>query len=365
MQSSSEDLYQVLGISRDASDQDIKKAFKKLAMKYHPDRGGDAEMFKKINEAYAVLSNPEKKAAYDRFGTVDMSNMQMPNMDELFENLFGFSFGGDMGGIFGNGMSQSSPHMFRQEKKSPEKEDVIEVSLEEVMKGSVIDYKIRRKVYLSDGNSQCRNCKGRGQVLQQMNIGMNIITQNVSLCHECRGLGCRLSENNSKIEEENIQVPLPKGIPDGNRLVIRNKGDHYPDMPRGDIILTVKYKKHPLFEPDPHRPHDLIHVIRCNLYEFMYGFDRYIRLLDDRLLHIYHPKDSGSLVKSIDKPLIKTLKNYGFHFRGNIGHLHLHFKIIFPVSPSSVFKDILLTEYPPSNQEKPPGQYNSINIFSL
>ena len=364
MHSSSDDLYQVLGVSRDASEHDIKKAFKKLAMKYHPDRGGDAEMFKKINEAYAVLSNPEKRAAYDRFGTVDMSNMQMPNMDELFENLFGFSFGGggDMGGLFGQGMSQP---MFRKEKRTPEKEDVIDVTLEDVMKGSSVDYKIRRKIYFSDGNSQCPTCKGRGQVIQQMNIGMSIITQNVTVCHECRGLGCKLSDKNSKIEEEHIQVPIPKGIPDGNRLVIRNKGHQYPDMPRGDIVLTIKYKKHPVFEPDPHRPHDLIHIIRCNLSEFMYGFDRYIHLLDDRLLHIYHPKDSGCLVNRIDKPLIKTLKNQGFHFRGNVGHLHLHIQIVFPTNPSSILKDMLLTEYPVASNETPQGHYTSINISSL
>jgi len=358
MNRSDKDLYKVLGLEKDASEQDIKKAFKKLAMKHHPDRGGDGEIFKQINEAYAVLSDPEKRANYDRFGTVDMSDMQMPNFDDLFENLFGFSFGAN--GPGGGGPFRRHHPM---EKKSPDKEITIEATLEQVMTGSSIPYKLSRKIYKSEGNSSCMTCNGNGRVMQQMNLGLGIMTQNITTCPECKGIGVKLSDKNVVIQEEIFSIPIPQGIPRGNRMVIRGKGDQYPNSTPGDVIITVNYKKHIDFEPDPVNPQNIIHRMRCSLYECLFGFDRYIHLLDKKVLRVFH-EPGRPIVSVMDGPINKIIKNRGFSFRGKTGDLHLHISIIMPI-PSLKLKEVLQEHETQNAVGDEKWSDISINIASL
>lgn len=354
--------YDVLGVHKQASEEEIKKAYKKLAMKHHPDRGGDAEQFKKINEAYAVLTNPEKKMMYDQYGTVDTSNIPMPNMEDLFENLFGFSFGGH------HNMFGQKP----KEQKTPDTEMTIEVGLEDVMKGSSVHVRIRRKKYSSDNQTTCSTCRGQGQVVHQTNLGIGIISQNISMCHQCRGTGKSFSEKDVVTEEEVIPVPIPKGIPQGNRLVVRGKGDIYPKQFPGDVIMSVVYKKHDIFEIDPNNPLNLVHTIRCTLAEYLIGLERHIQLLDDRVLHVY---SKTALSKTIDAPLVRVIKNYGFTFRGRTGDLVIRFNIILPTKTKSSEKDdeinltfnhqlhsFYLPTVPPSSSRK---SHVSINLATL
>ena len=134
---SKENLYDVLGVSKEASETDIKKAYRKLAIKHHPDKGGDEETFKKISEAYGILSDKDKKRQYDMFGTYDSVPMDnMPNFNDIFEGIFGGRGSGSMeqmfGGMFG-GMGG------RPQQKGKDKTITLRVSLDEVYQGKTIN----------------------------------------------------------------------------------------------------------------------------------------------------------------------------------------------------------------------------------
>ena len=229
--------------------------------------------------------------------------------------------------------------MFRQkpqELKTPDTEMTIEVGLEDVMKGSTVHIRVRRKKYGSENQTTCSTCRGQGQVVHQTNLGIGIISQNISMCHQCRGTGKSFSEKDVLTEEEVIPVPIPKGIPSGNRLVVRGKGDVYPNHLPGDVIMSVMYKKHETFEIDSNNPLNLIYTIRCTLSEYLIGLERHVQLLDDRVLHLY---SKTSLSKTIDKPLVRIIKNYGLTFRGRTGDLLVRFYIVLPSKTKSSDKD--------------------------
>lgn len=336
-----DNLYDVLEVSSSASQTDIKKAYKKLAMKYHPDRGGDPEKFKKISEAYSILSDDEKRRRYDQYGTVDMTNMEMPDMNDLFNNIFGFPFGGGGSGSFfhgGNGPSSSS------RRKGASRQVILEVTMEEVIKGATVSLSIQRKRYTT--GTRCQTCKGQGHMVQQMNLGIGFVTQNIVQCHQCQGDGKQYSDKDIVTVEETIQVPLPKGIPDGNKLVIRNKGDEYPDKESGDIYLVVSYKKHKFYRPSQTKPLDIDCTIPLSLYEFLYGFEKSIKLLDDSILTLVQPKGQP-LQKNISGPVKKVITYKGFSYKGNKGDLVISFTIVFP-ELSQTTEKLIKTHFSPT-----------------
>lgn len=347
----SKDLYSVLEIDKSASEDDIKKAFKKLALKHHPDkRGGDPEKFKEINEAYSVLSDPNKKKMYDQFGTVEMAEMGNPmnmgDMENIFENLFGFGFPGAGG----------NP---KRMKKAPQKVYELPLTLEEVYNGKKIDFRIKKKIYKGTDSVKCKECKGKGQVVHQINMGF-LVTQNITTCPKCSGNGISYNEKDFITVESELEIPIPRGIPEGNQIVMKGKGDELPNMDPGDVIFVPQYKPHSVWKMSEKEPLDIITEITISLYEALYGFRKTIKHLDNRIFEIFQSHDRP-IARTIHKPIEKVIPNEGMIFHGHKGAMVLTFTIKLPdptfISLKNCLEDI--AEYDP-DEDKP----STHNVFS-
>jgi len=335
MQQPSKDYYGVLGIEKPSSEEEIKKAFRRLALKYHPDKSkGDPEKeekFKEINEAYDVLSDESKKKMYDQFGTVDgMGGMpEGMNMENIFENLFGF--GGGIPGMPGMGM--------RRKKKPMHKTYELPVTLEEVYNGKKIPFRIKRKIYRGTGSSKCSHCRGNGQVVQQMNIGF-MMTQNITMCPHCQGSGNDYKDKDFQVLECEVEVPIPAGTPEGNHLVMQGKGDELPDMETGDVHFVISYKKHDVFTLSEKETLDLEVIFDITLTEALYGFKRVIKMLDGQWLDIVLPP-RHSLCAKITQPIEKIMPGEGMKFQSHKGDLHLFFQIELPLANTPNLRAVL------------------------
>jgi len=263
-----EDLYQILGVPRDASQTDIKKAYRKLAMKHHPDNNkGDEEAettFKKINAAYEVLSDPDKRARYDQFGSADggqFGGFGGADIGDLFGDLFSQVFGGGMG--FGRGQ--------RHDPNAPQRggslEMPLEVTLIEAAQGIPKTVEIPRwEVCQTCGGTgakpgtspkTCARCNGRGQVenRQRTMFGEFI---SVGPCPECGGKGKTIEEKcpdcNGRGQERKkhkVEVKVPAGVETGTRLRISGEGDAGANGgPNGDLFLVIKVNPDKIFERD-------------------------------------------------------------------------------------------------------------------
>lgn len=265
------DYYEVLGIDKGASEEEIKKAFRKLAIQYHPDKNkGNKEAedkFKEINEAYQVLSDPQKKAQYDQFGTSDF--------DAGGGGFGGFDFSGDMGGFgdlgdifgsfFGGGFSSS------RRRNGPEKGADLELNLnltfEEAVFGVEKEISINRHERCETcsgtgskpgtSSKTCDKCGGSGQIRTQRStpLGSFIST---SVCDKCGGKGklitdpCPVCKGAGK-ERKNrkIKVNIPAGVDTGNVLPLRGQGEHGNNGgPPGDIYINLRVASHPKFKRD-------------------------------------------------------------------------------------------------------------------
>lgn len=263
------DYYEVLGIDRNADDAAIKKAYRALAKKYHPDMNpGDAEAekkFKEASEAYAVLSDPEKKRQYDQFGHAafdggmgggaggfDFSGM---DMGDIFGDIFGDLFGG------GRRRSSASNGPMRGANLRA----AIRISFEEAAFGCEKEIEITLKDECTTCHTTgakpgtnpetCTKCGGKGKVVytQQSFLGM---VQNVQTCPECRGTGkiikdkcpdCRGTGYIAK--RRKIKVSIPAGIDNGQSVRIREKGEPGTNGgPRGDLLVEVNVSRHPIFQ---------------------------------------------------------------------------------------------------------------------
>jgi len=256
------DYYEVLEISRDANADEIKKAYRKLALKYHPDRNqGDKEAeekFKLVNEAYQALSDPKKRSIYDRYGKSGLdsqgfssySNMNsediMDDLSSIFESVFGQGFGG-FGG-FGRGSTRS-------DSKYPlDVETNITLDFNEAVFGTKKDikFKYKKPCDVCDGTGAedkaretCSNCGGRGQVYYRQ--GFMTFSQTCEVCH---GSGqiiknkCKNCHGKGYEEvEESVSVEIPEGIDDGNQIRVTAKGNINDYGDRGDLYVRVHVKE--------------------------------------------------------------------------------------------------------------------------
>jgi molecular chaperone DnaJ len=261
------DFYEVLGVPKNASDEEIKKSYRKLAMKHHPDRNqGDAakaaeERFKEAKEAYEMLSDPQKKAAYDQYGHAGVD----PNMRggaagaEGFEGFSG-AFGDIFGDIFG-GQRGGGQRGGRQVYRGADLSYAMEISLEEAASGK--DSQIRIPSWdncdickgsgAKPGTSvkTCTTCHGQGVV--QMRQGFFSVQQN---CPTCHGSGkivpepCIACAGQGKVKKQKtLEIKIPSGIDDGQR--IRSSGNGEPGQnggPSGDLYIEIRLRKHDIFE---------------------------------------------------------------------------------------------------------------------
>lgn len=225
-------MYDVLGLDKGASDADIKKAYRKLAMKHHPDKGGDPEQFKKIQGAYDILSDPQKKENFDRFGTAEGPQNGFPGgFPPDFANMFGFN----------------------QQPRGPVRrsnfDHELKISFEESYRGAARNLRIILEKTCFACLKKCSQCGGRGAI--QRNMGPMVFQQP---CGACQGqgslpLGCSGCKGGRKKEELNLELKIPQGIEDGNIIVGHGLGE----QPRkdgeepGDIMFHIRVQDHPDF----------------------------------------------------------------------------------------------------------------------
>jgi molecular chaperone DnaJ len=262
------DLYEVLGVSRDASVDEIKKAYRKMAIQYHPDKNpGDAEAeerFKEIAEAYAILSDQDKRARYDRFGHSATSGAGdfggFSNIEDIF-SAFGDIFGGGFGDIFGGG----SRRRRGGDNRGGDLQIRLRLSLEEIATGITKKIKVKKHIVCdvctgtgSDKDSrpvQCPVCHGTGEIRQvtQSLFGQMI---NVTTCNRCNGRGSIISNPCHKCHGEgrvsgqkNIEINIPAGVASGNYIPLKGEGNVGKNNgPPGDLIVYIEEQKHPIFE---------------------------------------------------------------------------------------------------------------------
>jgi molecular chaperone DnaJ len=261
------DYYEVLGVARTCSDQEIKTAYRKLAMQHHPDRNPDdphaEEKFKECSEAYSVLADPQKRAAYDRYGHagvgtsggagVDFNSVIFQDFSDVFSDLFGF---GDLFG--GGGRGRRS----RAQRGADLRED-IDLDFEEAVFGVTREVEVRKHEAcescdgsgIAPGKSAqpCRTCQGRGQIRYQQ--GFFSIART---CSACEGSGqvvtdpCTTCRGEGRVlKTKKLEVKVPAGVEDGTRMRYTGQGE--PGVyggPAGDLYMVLHVKDHAFFERD-------------------------------------------------------------------------------------------------------------------
>jgi len=264
------DYYQTLGVSRDASEEEIKKAYRKLAHKHHPDKGGDEKKFKELNEAYQVLSDKEKKAQYDKFGRVfegapgagPGSDFQWAWGKPDFDFEFGF---GDLGEMFEDMFGFGAPRRRKDVKKGKNIEVEIEIPLEDTLNGREREITLKKLISCSrcQGKGaepgtpikECFSCRGKGEVQQIRKTPFGSFTR-VATCPECGGEGfrpekpCNVCQGEGRVkEEEDIRIFIPAGVDSNQVIKVEGKGDAGRKGGKpGDLYVRIFVRPHPIFK---------------------------------------------------------------------------------------------------------------------
>ncbi|MBI2624954.1 MAG: molecular chaperone DnaJ [Candidatus Nealsonbacteria bacterium] len=261
------DYYQILGVSRDASKDEIKKAYYKLAHKHHPHKGGDEKKFKEINEAYQVLSDDSKKSQYDKFGRTFEGNGSGFDQGFSAEGGFGFDFESmtDFGEIFGDffGFGRNNPKS--DLKQGKDIEVGIEIPLEAALNGLKKNISLEKMIFCSrcggtggePGSkiNECFSCRGSGEVQQIKRTFLGSFAR-YAICPECKGEGtkpekpCNVCKGEGRVAgEEEIEILIPPGVDENQVIKIDGKGDAGKRGGKsGDLFVKIFVKKHPLFE---------------------------------------------------------------------------------------------------------------------
>jgi molecular chaperone DnaJ len=341
------DYYEVLGVNRDASDDDIKKAYRKLAMKHHPDRNPDdksaEEKFKEAKEAYEALSDGQKRAAYDRYGHagVDPSAGGFGGGGAQGFDGFGDAFGGIFDEIFGGNRGGGGPRVYRGADLRYE----LEISLEEAARGveKTISIRVQEECGSCHGTGAkpgtqpktCPTCGGAGQVRMQQ--GFFSIQQTCPKCHgagriitdpcgECHGAG-RVRK------QKTLEVKIPAGIDEGMR--IRHGGYGEPGVnggPAGDLFVEIHIRKHTVFERDGD---DLHCEMPISFVTAALGGEIKIPTLDGAAsIKIPAETQTGKVFRLRGKG-IKNVRS------GHYGDLHCHVVIETPVKLNEHQKELL------------------------
>jgi len=264
------DYYEVLGVSKNASDNEIKRAYRRMAMKYHPDKNPDDKeaenKFKECAEAYEVLSDPEKRQRYDRFGHEglrgigmrDYTHMRWQDIGSIFEDIFGFD--DFFSGIFG---TRSRRARRGGPTRGYDLETTVELTLNDIAKGAEKTIEFTRQDMCSECNgsgsargtapTQCSTCGGTGQVARGGGF-----FQMVSTCPKCRGSGqvitnpCKKCKGTGKVPKKRIvNIRIPHGVHEGQGIRVASEGEPGRNSgPRGDLYCYVRLKPHEFLQRD-------------------------------------------------------------------------------------------------------------------
>ncbi|NNF18858.1 MAG: molecular chaperone DnaJ [Flavobacteriaceae bacterium] len=253
-----QDYYEILGIEKSASAAEIKKAYRKKAIQYHPDKNpGDTkaeELFKKAAEAYEVLSDPDKRARYDQYGHAAFEGggfggggMNMDDIFSQFGDIFGSAFGGGFGGFGGFGGGG------QRRVKGSNLRIRVKLTLEEVAHGVEKKVKVKRKTQAAGVTYKtCPSCNGAGQVTKITNTILGRM-QTATTCSSCSGSGQVIDNRPSgadaqglEMKEETVSIKIPAGVEEGMQLKVSGKGNEAPGngFP-GDLLVAIETEEHP------------------------------------------------------------------------------------------------------------------------
>ena len=313
-----EDFYDILGISKSATAAEIKKAYRKKAIEYHPDKNpGDSkaeELFKKSAEAYEVLSDPNKKAKYDQYGHQAFEGgfgggggMNMDDIFSQFGDVFGGAFGGGFGGFGGGGQRRAKGSNLRIRVK---------LNLEEVAQGVEKTVKVRRKKQAEGVTYKtCSTCNGQGQVTKIANTILGRM-QTAANCSTCSGSG-QLIDSKPKdadaqgmvVQEDTVSIQIPAGVEDGMQLKVGGKGNDAPGngVP-GDLIVAIETLEHDTLKREGDNLHYDLYI---SLSDAVLGTSKDIDTVSGKARIKLEPGlQSGKILRLRGKG-IKSINGYG------------------------------------------------------
>jgi molecular chaperone DnaJ len=367
------DYYEILGIGRDADDAALKSAYRKLAREYHPDHHpgdtGAEEKFKEAAEAYSVLSDPQKRAAYDRFGHQGVASAGGAGFDpsafQDFSDILGDFFG--FSDLFGGGA--------RRRTRPQRGEDVrydLEINFEDSMRGMSADIQVPRAEQCGrchgkgaepeDGLVTCPMCHGRGEVIFQQSFLSVRRT-----CNQCGGRGqiirrpCKECHGEGYLRtERKLKINIPAGVDNGTRLRLSGEGQHGANSgPPGDLYVVLRVKEHPIFT----REEDDLHCkVPINIAQAVLGTEIDI-LTFDGLQTIKIPEGTQSASRL-------RLKGQGVpHLNGHgRGDLYVHVEVKIPIKLSREQRKLfeqLKESLPAENEPEEKGLFDKVKDYFL
>ena len=321
---SKKDYYEVLGLKKDASADDIKKAYRKLAMKHHPDKGGDEETFKEITEANEILSDPEKRSNYDRFGHDGPRRQGFSGFNNDFFNMA----------------------QYQHQRVGENMTLTLKLTLEEIYSGCHKRYKYNRNDTCNDcsgkggsGSINCNHCGGAGQVVVPIQTPIGVL-RNVLPCQHCEGIGslveikCNTCNGSGVLKkEELIEVDIPHGVSEGMTFVMSNKGHAIKNGTAGDLHINISEIQHEIYTRNGS---DLKMNLKLNYPQLVLGDNVEIPTIEGGKIRITIEKfsDVGTNLRIQNKGL-KTFKN------DNRGDLIITLGVNIPKEINEDTKDLL------------------------
>jgi molecular chaperone DnaJ len=321
-----QDFYEILGISKSATQSEIKKAYRKMAIKYHPDKNPDdktaEENFKKAAEAYEVLSDENKKARYDQYGHAAFDGPQGGggfggggmNMDDIFSqfgDIFGGGgFSGGFGGFGGGGQRQARV-------KGSNMRIRVKLTLEEIAKGIEKKVKVRRKIQ-ADGvkYKTCDTCNGSGQVMRVTNTILGRM-QTATTCSTCSGAGEIISSKPNGadaqglvVKEETVSINIPAGVTEGVQLKVGGKGNEAPgkNSIAGDLLVLIEEIPHDKLKREGTNIHYDLYI---NFSEAVLGTSKEVETVTGKVkIKIDSGTQSGKILRLKGKGL-PSIERYG------------------------------------------------------
>ncbi|KAI0747777.1 hypothetical protein C8Q80DRAFT_1168402 [Daedaleopsis nitida] len=302
--------YDLLEVSPDASEADLKKAYRKKALRLHPDKGGDPELFKEVTHAYEILSDSQKRSVYDARGEAGLNDAGgMGGMDP--QDLFSQLFGG--GGFFPGG----GPSRSQGPRKTKDLVHRVHVTLEDLYKGKTTKLSLTRNIICTKCNGkggkegavrQCGSCQGRGIKVTLRQMGP-MIQQLQQPCDDCSGTGeiinhkdkCKTCNGRKVVSEKKmLEVHIDKGMRGGQTINFRGESDQAPGVTPGDVIIVIEEKPHERFK---RQENDLFYEQEVDLLTALGGGQFAIKHLDDRALIV--KVAPGEVLKHDDLKVIR------------------------------------------------------------